>query len=199
MIRTEPIVFSPVDQQDTLFFAGNTLWKTLDGGNNWEQISPDLTRKTWEVPASVGKFNIGRPKPAQRASSTQSPRRSRTSTASGRDRRRSDPPDDGRRQNWTDITPKSVTAWQKISILDAGHFDEDTAYAAVNTLRLDDNRPHIYRTHDGGQTWTEIVRGIPDGQTVNVVREDPVRKGLLFAGTSAPFTFRLTTAKIGSR
>ena len=67
--------------------------------------------------------------------------------------------------------------------IEASHFDVNTAYAAVNTLRLDDNRPHIYRTRDRGKTWTEIVRGIPDGQTVNVVREDPKRKGLLFAGT----------------
>ncbi len=77
----------------------------------------------------------------------------------------------------------AITAWQKISLIDAGHFDADTAYAAVNTIRLDDLRPHIYRTHDDGKTWTEIVRGIPDGQTVNVVREDTQRKGLLFAGT----------------
>ena len=70
-----------------------------------------------------------------------------------------------------------------MSLIDAGRFDPLTAYAAVNTLRLDDLRPHIYRTHDGGKTWTEIVTGIPDGGTVNAVREDPKRKGLLFAGT----------------
>jgi hypothetical protein len=68
-------------------------------------------------------------------------------------------------------------------VVDAGHFDANTAYAAVNTLRLDDVRPHIYRTHDGGKTWTEIVHGISEGQTVNVVREDTRRQGLLFAGT----------------
>ncbi|PYK73716.1 MAG: glycoside hydrolase, partial [Verrucomicrobia bacterium] len=86
-------------------------------------------------------------------------------------------------KSWNDVTPSAVSAWQKISIVDAGHFDANTAYAAVNTLRLDDVRPHIYRTHDGGKTWTEIVHGIPDGQTVNVVREDTQRRGLLFAGT----------------
>ena len=67
--------------------------------------------------------------------------------------------------------------------MDAGRFSPLTAYAAINTLRLDDLRPHIFRTHDGGKTWTEIVNGIPDGETVNAVREDPKRKGLLFAGT----------------
>ncbi|HVX38712.1 MAG TPA: hypothetical protein VHB25_03980, partial [Gemmatimonadaceae bacterium] len=69
------------------------------------------------------------------------------------------------------------------SIIDAGHFDTQTAYAAVNTFRLDDLSPHIFRTHDGGKTWTEIVNGIPKGAAVNVVREDPKCKGLLFAGT----------------
>src|SRR5262249_45107018 len=86
-------------------------------------------------------------------------------------------------KSWNDVTPPGISAWQKISIIDAGHFDANTAYAAVNTLRLDDVRPHIYRTHDSGKTWTEIVHGIPDDQTVNVVREDTQRKGLLFAGS----------------
>ena len=70
-----------------------------------------------------------------------------------------------------------------MSVIDAGRFAPLTAYAAINTLRLDDLRPHIFRTHDGGKTWTEIVNGIPNGETVNAVREDPKRKGLLFAGT----------------
>ena len=85
--------------------------------------------------------------------------------------------------HWTDVTPKQLKPWQKISILDAGHFDKNTAYAAVNTLRLDDLRPHIYRTHDGGQSWTEVTTGIPENENTDVVREDPERKGLLFAGT----------------
>jgi len=81
------------------------------------------------------------------------------------------------------VTPPGVGPWAKISLIDAGRFSPQTAYAAVNTIRLDDMRPHIYRTHDGGATWTEIVAGIPNGETVNAVREDPRRKGLLFAGT----------------
>ncbi len=85
--------------------------------------------------------------------------------------------------HWKDVTPPALTAFQKVSIIDAGHFDAGTAYAAINTLRLDDMNPHIYRTHDGGKTWTEIVNGIPAGAPVDVVREDPKRKGLLFAGT----------------
>src|SRR5206468_757517 len=73
--------------------------------------------------------------------------------------------------------------WSKVSIIDAGRFDAATAYAAINRIRLDDQRPHIYRTHDGGKTWQETVRGLPDNAPVNTVREDPVRRGLLFAGT----------------
>ena len=80
------------------------------------------------------------------------------------------------------MTPPDLTPWSKVSQLDASHFDDDTVYAAINRFRLDDQHPHIYRTHDGGATWKEIVRGLPDGP-VNTVREDPVRKGLLFAGT----------------
>jgi hypothetical protein len=75
-----------------------------------------------------------------------------------------------------------MTPWSKVAQLDASHFDDDTVYAAVNRLRLDDLKPHIYRTHDGGATWAETVRGLPDGP-VNAIREDPVRKGLLFAAT----------------
>jgi hypothetical protein len=87
-------------------------------------------------------------------------------------------------KKWADVTPPVIKPWQKISVMDAGHFDVNTAYAAVNTIRLDDLRPHIYRTNEnGGKTWKEIVHGIPENENVNVVREDPHRRGLLFAGT----------------
>ena len=101
----------------------------------------------------------------------------------GRHRRRADSRDRGWRRHWKDVTPPQLVPFAKVSILDAGHFDAQTAYAAINTLRLDDMRPHILRTHDGGKTWAEIVNGIPDGAPVDVVREDPKRKGLLYAGT----------------
>src|SRR5205814_7420960 len=82
-------------------------------------------------------------------------------------------------------TPSGISAWQKISLIEAGHFDSNTAYAAVNMVRIDDLRPHIFATHDGAKTWTEIASGIPAGQIVNAVREDPEQKGLLFAGTES--------------
>jgi hypothetical protein len=85
--------------------------------------------------------------------------------------------------HWTNITPPALKAWDKVSIIDASHFDKQSAYAAINAFRLDDLHPHIYRTHDGGKTWVEIVNGIPDGAAINVIREDPKRKGLLYAGS----------------
>src|SRR5207253_2143604 len=86
-------------------------------------------------------------------------------------------------KSWEDVTPKQLVPWAKVRILEAGHFEAGTAYAAINTLRLDDLRPHLLRTRDGGSTWQEIVRGLPAGGIVNVVREDPLRRGLLFCGT----------------
>ncbi|MFL6521292.1 MAG: WD40/YVTN/BNR-like repeat-containing protein [Chthoniobacterales bacterium] len=184
VIRTQPVLFSPLDPH-LLFFAANTLWQTSDSGRHWTQISPDLTRKTFEVPASVGKY---RSQPSAQA-------RQRgviyTVAPSPLDKNRIwAGTDDGLihlttdgGKNWKDVTPPAITAWQKISIMDAGHFDANTAYAAVNTIRLDDLRPHIYRTTDSGKTWKEIVRGIPENENVNVVREDPRRRGMLFAGT----------------
>jgi photosystem II stability/assembly factor-like uncharacterized protein len=184
MIRTEPIVFSPLDPH-LLFFAGNTLWQTRDRGDHWEKISPDLSRPNYELPASIGKYKEDATKQAHRrgviytvAPSPLDANRIWCGTDDGLIQLTTDGG-----KNWTDVTPPSISAWQKISLIEAGHFDANTAYAAVNTLRLDDMRPHIFATHDGGKTWTEIVNGIPPGQIINAVREDPERKGLLFAGT----------------
>ncbi len=86
-------------------------------------------------------------------------------------------------RTWTDVTPRQLTPWAKVSIIEASHFDVNMAYAAINTLRLDELRPHILRTKDAGSTWVDITRGLPAGAVVNTVREDPERRGLLFAGT----------------
>jgi photosystem II stability/assembly factor-like uncharacterized protein len=183
-VRTQPVLFSPLDPR-TLFFAANTLWKTRDGGQTWTQASPDLTRKAWDVPASVGKYkDESSAKPSQRGVIyTVAPSYVDAGVIwAGTDDGLIHVTTDGG-LHWTDVTPPQLTPWAKVSIIDAGRFDAKTAYAAVNTIRLDDMRPHIYRTHDGGRTWTEIVNGLPEGGPTNAVREDPGRRGLLFAAT----------------
>jgi photosystem II stability/assembly factor-like uncharacterized protein len=183
-IRTAPVLFSPVDPK-TLYFASNVVWKTSNGGNSWTAISPDLTRERWEAPANVGTYR-GSP----RAKATRrgvvyalapSPVEAGRLWAGTDDGLIHVTTDGGK--TWSNVTPPALTAWAKVSQLDASHFDANTVYAAVNTFRLDDLRPHIYRTRDGGRTWTHIAVGIPDGGIVNTVREDPKRRGLLFAGT----------------
>ena len=184
MLRTEPVVFSLLDPH-LLFFAGNTLWQTRDRGDHWEKISPDLSRPNYELPASIGKYKEDATKQVHRrgviytvAPSPLDANRIWCGTDDGLMHLTSDGG-----KTWSNVTPPSISAWQKISLIEAGHFDANTAYAAINSLRIDDLRPHIFATHDSGKTWTEIVNGIPAGQIVNAVREDPERKGLLFAGT----------------
>ena len=86
-------------------------------------------------------------------------------------------------KNWKNITPPALTPWSKITQISASHFDDETAYVSVSRFRIDDLHPYIYRTHDGGATWQAIAAGLPDDSPVDTVREDPMRKGLLFAGT----------------
>jgi hypothetical protein len=92
-------------------------------------------------------------------------------------------------KNWTNVTPPGLRAWDKVSQLVAGQVDVKTAYIAVNAIRRDDMRPHVYRTHDGGTTWTRVVNGLPEIGPANVVREDPKQPGLLFVGTERAVYF----------
>ena len=181
-VRTMPIHWSPA-APDVLFYASNVVWKSTDRGQSWTRISPDLARQTWAVPASVGKYAAS-VTPAPQGTITAlapSPRDVRVIWAGT---------DDGNLQltvdgglKWTDVTPSAIKPWTRIFNLDAGHFDARTAYAAANTLRLDDLNPHFWRTHDGGKTWTEIDNGIAPGAASNSIREDPRKPGLLYAAT----------------
>lgn len=182
-LRTAPVLFSPTDPH-TLYFAGNVLFKTTNGGHSWEVISPDLSRSTWNIPSSVGIYNTDALKKMPRRgviyTVAPSPVDGGTIWAGTDDGLIHVTHDGGK--TWNNVTPPDIADWMKISLIDAGHSDARTAYAAVNGIRLDDMHPHIYRTHDGGKTWASIAGGLPD-DPINVVREDPRRKGLLLAGS----------------
>ena len=183
-VRTAPVIFSPVDPH-ILYYAGSVLFRTINGGESWTTISPDLTRPSYDVPASLGAFTSLDPE--------QGKHRGVIYTIAPSFRRLNliwVGTDDGLiwvthngGRSWRNVTPPALTPWSKVSIMEASHFDTLSAYAAINRFRLDDVAPHIYRTKDGGKTWKEIVEGIPSTENVNVVREDPVRRGLLYAGS----------------
>jgi photosystem II stability/assembly factor-like uncharacterized protein len=182
-LRTAPVIFSTVDPH-VLFFAGNVLFKTTTGGNSWDIISPDLTREKPEVPESIGVFRTPQlaSQPRRGVIYTVAPSYKDVNVIwAGTDDGLIHVTRDGGK-TWKNVTPPDITSWSKISLIDAGRFDAGTAYAAVNRIRCDDSKPHIYRTHDFGKTWQHITNGLPD-DPINAVREDPVRKGLLFAGS----------------
>lgn len=170
---TIPMVFAPNDPH-VLYLGTQFLLKTTNAGTSWQAISPDLTRTTIDPRDSKqapGTILTIAPSPLQEGLIWVGS-------------------DDGNIQltrdggaTWKNVTPPDISVWSTISILEPSHFDAGTAYAAVNRNGLDDLRPHIFRTRDFGQSWKEIVSGIRDIDFVRTVREDPVRKGLLYAGT----------------
>jgi len=182
--RTAPLIFSPADPH-VLYLGSNVLFATRDGGNSWQVISPDLTRDDPGAPATLGPFVEADPARGKHRgviySIAPSPKDANLVWAGTDDGLIQVTRDGGK--NWQNVTPKELTPWSKLAQMEASHFDTVTAYAAVNRFRLDDLHPYIYRTHDGGQTWQNIVSGLSDNEPVNTVREDPERKGLLFAGT----------------
>ncbi len=181
-VRTMPLEFSPIDGR-TMFYASNVVWKSIDHGHSWSRISPDLTRATWPVPANTGKYaSTVKPGPMGSITALSPSSRSLAILWAGTD--------DGNIQmtrdagaTWTNVTPPSIKPWTRIFNIEAGHFDPLVAYAAANTLRLDEIAPHFYRTHDGGKTWTAINTGIAGDAVANTIREDPRQPGLLYAGT----------------
>ncbi len=182
--RTQPILFSPVDPH-ILYYAASVIFKTTDGAQSWHSISPDLARQHPGIPASVGNLAAKDPTAEKQRGVIYALGPSFKSVnalwAGTDDGLIWVTRDDGK--NWKNVTPPELTPWSKVTQITASHFDDESAYASVSRFRIDDLRPYIYRTHDGGKTWRLISSGLPDNAPVDTVREDPVRKGLLFAGT----------------
>ena len=183
-VRTMPVVFAPTDPH-TLYLGSNVVFRTRNGGRSWDAISPDLTRESYETPPPLGIFAPLDPEKGKHRgvvySIAPSSKDGNVIWAGTDDGLVHVTRDGGK--TWKNVTPPGLTPWSKVSLLEASGFDAGTAYAAVNRFRLDDLRPHIYRTRDYGGTWVETVHGISESAVVNAVREDPKHKGLLFAGT----------------
>lgn len=187
---TSPLVFSPQDSH-TLYFGSQNVLRSTNQGNSWEKISPDLTgtdpKASHEGPDTIenttqrghGVVYTIAPSPVAAGQ-----------IWVGTDTGLVQLTRDGGK-TWANVTPHDLGVWSKVSLIDAGHFDAGTAYAAVDRHRMDDIAPYVYRTHDFGKTWTRINKGIPEGAYVRAVREDSVRKGLLFAGTELGVFFSL--------
>jgi photosystem II stability/assembly factor-like uncharacterized protein len=189
MLRTLPLLFHPADP-NILLFATNVLWKTTDGANSWEIISPDLTRTLTEVPESIGDFRTELKAMKQCGviyAVSGSPLDKNVIWAGTDDGLVHITIDGGK--NWKNVTPASIKSWDKISQIDAGHFDVNTAYISVNSFRKDDLATKLLKTHDGGATWQEITNGLSGAWPANAVREDIKQRGLLFCGTERSVYF----------
>jgi photosystem II stability/assembly factor-like uncharacterized protein len=169
---TSPLVFSP-ENPHTLYFGSQFLLKTTDGGQSWTEISPDLTQttKSKSNEPTRGVIYTIAPSPLK-------PGEIWVGTDNGVVQLTTD---EGK--HWQDVTPHGLPLWSKISLIEASYFEPGTAYAAVDRHRVDDYRPYIYRTTDYGQNWVQTTNGIEAPAYVHAVREDPVRQGLLYAGT----------------
>ncbi len=184
-VWTMPLVFSHRDPR-VLYFANQRLFRTADGGEHWTPISPDLSREDPGTPANLD--------PPTAAHHLQIGPRRGVIYAIGPSRLTDGEiwvgTDDGlvwrtldEGGHWENLTPPTLTGWSKIGSVEPSHHDAQTAYVAVDRHRLDDFAPYVFRTRDGGKSWTLVASGLPRGSFVNCVREDPRRRGLLYAGT----------------
>ncbi len=181
---TQPLVFSKADKKD-LYYANQFVFKTSDGARTWTQVSPDLTRQEVFVPptldATTAAWTDRNGKRGVVYTIAPSPIRAPLVWAGTDDGYIHVTPDEGR--SWQNVTPGGITPWSRVTMIEASHFDSSTAYASVDRHQLQDFEPYIYRTRDMGNTWQKITKGLPPGVYVHSVKEDPMRRGLLVAGT----------------
>jgi len=181
---TQPLVFSKADPR-SLYYSSQYLYKSVDGARTWTKISADLTRPDPGVPSTLDA--------ASAADTDRNAKRGVIYTVSPSpllvpmvwvgtdDGLIHVTTNDGK--TWQNVTPPLLTSWSRVTTIDASHFDFNAAYASVDRHQLQDFDPYIYRTRDMGKTWQKITSGLPAGVYVHVVKEDPMRQGLLFAGT----------------
>jgi len=181
---TQPLVFSQADPH-ALYFANQFIYKTTNGGESWTQMGQDLTREDPGVPSNLNEAAAADAPTEKRRgviyTIAPSPLRAPLVWIGTDDGLIQLTNDDGR--NWQNVTPPTLTSWSKVAMIDASHFDVKEAYASVERHQLNDYDPHIFRTRDAGKTWSEITNGLPKGIYVQTVKEDPQRRGMLFAGT----------------
>jgi len=181
---TAPVMISPHDP-NTLYHGGEVLFKTTDGGVHWQAISPDLTRndKSKQKPSGgdITLDDTGTEYYDTIFALAESPIKKGLLWVGTDDGLIQLTQDEGK--TWTNITPKEMPEWSRISQIDPSPHDAGTAYIAVDRHQFDDMRPHVYKTADYGKTWTKLTQGIPDTTFVRAVREDPKKRGLLYAGT----------------
>ena len=182
---TFPIIFSPLDA-NVLYASSNRLWRTTDGGTNWDALSPDLTRAD---PMTLGHSggpitgDMNGPEVYATIFSVGPGKVDIDVIWTGSDDGLVHVTRDGG-ENWTNVTPPDMPDFGRVSQVDASAFDAGKAYVSARLALLDDFRPHIWKTDDYGETWTRIVGGMREDAYVNSVREDPNRAGLLYAGTN---------------
>jgi photosystem II stability/assembly factor-like uncharacterized protein len=181
---TAPVLISPHDP-NTLYHGGERLFKTTDGGVHWEAISPDLTRndksKQHVSGGEVTLDDSGTEYYDTIFALSESPITKGLLWVGTDDGLIQLTRDGGK--NWSNVTPKDLPEWSRISQVEASPFDAGTAYVTADLHQSDDLRPYIYKTTDYGKTWTKLTNGIPDGSFARAVREDPEKRGLLYAAT----------------
>lgn len=183
---TFPIAASPHDP-NVLYVGAESVFTSNNGGGSWTAISPDLTRNDKTKQQSAGgpltQDNTSVEYYDTVFCIAESPLAKGEIWAGTDDGLVQLTRDGGK--TWSNVTPKGIPDWIKVSIVDPSPTTAGTAYIALDGQKLDDVRPYIYKTADYGKTWKKITNGIPDGSFTHSVKEDTKRKGLLFAGTES--------------